>query len=104
MKRILTVLMMLSLFLPVPYAQAEETQSPLRIKLTVGEAVLYAALEDNSASRSLLAQLPLSLSFSDYNGTEKIAYPDEALDVSDAPDSCDPDVGTLGFVIAVHLC
>ena len=97
MKRILTVLMMLSLFLSVSLAQAEEMQNPLRVKLTIGEAVLYATLEDNSASRSLLAQLPLSLSFSDYNGTEKIAYPDEVLDVSDAPDSCDPDVGTLAY-------
>lgn len=97
MKRILTALMLLSLFLSVPLAQAEETQNPKRIKLTIGDAVLYATLEDNSASRSLLAQLPMSLSFSDYNGTEKIAYPDEALDGSDAPDNCDPDVGTLAY-------
>ncbi len=96
MKRILTVLMM-SLFLSVPFAQAGETQNTLRVKLTFGETVLYATLEDNSASRSLLAQLPLSLNFSDYNGTEKIAYPDEALDVSDAPDSCNPDIGTLAY-------
>lgn len=97
MKRILIVLMLLSFIFSVPCAQAEETLCPLRVKLTVGDTVLYATLQDNSASRSLLAQLPMSLSFSDYNSTEKIAYPDKSLDVSDAPDSCDPDIGTLAY-------
>lgn len=97
MKRILIALMMLTLFFSASCTQAEETHSPLRVKLTVGSKVLYATLEDNSASRSLLAQLPMSLNFSDYNGTEKIAYPDEPLDVSDAPGSCDPDTGTLAY-------
>lgn len=97
MKRVLVAMMMLTLFFSVSCAQAEETQNPLRVKLTAGDKVLYATLADNSASRSLLAQLPMSLHFSDYNGTEKIAYPDEPLDVSDAPDSCDPDTGTLAY-------
>ncbi len=41
--------------------------------------------------------LPLTLSFEDYNGVEKIAYSAEALDTSDAPGSCDPDIGTLAL-------
>ena len=52
---------------------------------------------DNSAGMDLLSRLPLSLEFSDYNNTEKIAYlPDgEELDTSDAPSSCDPAVGDI---------
>ena len=40
MKRVLVALMMLTLFLSVSCAQAEETQSPLRVKLTAGDKVL----------------------------------------------------------------
>ena len=68
-----------------------------RIRLTVDEQTLYAVLEDNSASRSLLSQLPMTLTFEDYNSTEKIAYPAHELDTSDALDNCDPDVGTLAY-------
>ena len=37
----------------------------------------------------------MELNFSDYNGTEKIAYPPEALPTEGEPDGCDPDVGDL---------
>ena len=35
------------------------------------------------------------LNFSDYNGTEKIAYSPEALPTEGEPDCCAPDVGDL---------
>lgn len=80
---------------------AEETdltaQNRPCIRLTMEDATLYILLEENSASRSLLAQLPMTLTFEDYNATEKIAYPEEALDTSDAPDRCDPEIGTLAY-------
>ena len=74
---------------------ASAGESSLKIKLTVstagGEKEVYATLYDNSVS-------PLTLEFSDYNRTEKIARlspgsPD--WDTSDAPDSCDPAPGVL---------
>lgn len=80
--------------LNVPFA--DNNIPALRMTFEDG-ASIAVTLEDNSASRSLIAQLPLTLTFSDYSGTEKIAYPPEALDVSDAPLSCDPDVGTLAY-------
>lgn len=67
------------------------------LQLSVEGGSLTLTLEDNSAARSLLSQLPLTLTFEDYNGTEKIAYLPEELDLSDAPASCDPDVGTLAY-------
>ena len=76
---------------------ASTGESPFKIKLTVsttgGEKAVYATLYDNSVSRDLLSRLPLTLEFSDYNRTEKIARlpPDSPdWDTSDAPDSCDP--------------
>ncbi|MDD3409591.1 MAG: cyclophilin-like fold protein [Eubacteriales bacterium] len=83
--------------LPFSMGQTNKTAEALRIRLTIGDNVLYATLEDNSAARSLYAMLPLTLSFEDYNGVEKIAYPAEALDTSDAPGSCDPAIGTLAL-------
>lgn len=69
----------------------------MRVRITMGESTFSLVLLDNSASRSLYEQLPLTLSFSDYNSTEKIAYPPEKLDASDAPNNCDPEVGTLAY-------
>lgn len=77
-------------------------ENPLKIKLTVGttggEKEVYATLYDNSVSRDLLSRLPLTLEFSDYNRTEKIARlpaGSPGWDTSDAPDSCDPAPGDL---------
>lgn len=83
--------------LAFPIGLTAEADAAQRIRLTVGNDVLFATLEDNSAARSLYAILPLTLAFEDYNGVEKIAYPADVLDTSDAPDSCDPVEGTLAL-------
>ena len=72
------------------------------IYLTFGNETVTATLYDNATSRDLVTRLPLTLSFSDYNNTEKIAYlPSDsvALDTSDAPDSHTPTVGDLTVYI-----
>ena len=81
---------------------ASTGESQLKIKLTVatagGKKEVYATLYDNSVSRDLLSRLPLTLEFSDYNRTEKIARlspGSPGWDTSDAPDSCDPAPGDL---------
>ena len=69
-----------------------------RISFTIGGETVYATLFDNSVARDLVSRLPLTLDFSDYNGTEKIAYlPDgsEDCDLSDAPTSCTPSAGDI---------
>ena len=97
MKRWLSPLLAALLLLTSDGAVAQGDEPSLRIRLTAGETVLYATLEDNSASRDLLSRLPLSLDWQDYNATEKIAYPEAPLELSDALDNCDPDVGTLAY-------
>lgn len=71
-----------------------------RLSFTVGGETVYATLYDNSVARGLVSRLPLTLEFSDYNGTEKIAYlPDgsEDWDLSDAPTSCTPSAGDIAM-------
>ena len=69
-----------------------------RIQMTFDGQTIYGSLGDNSVSRDLVSRLPLTLDFTDFNGTEKIAYlPNgaEPWDTSDAPDSCTPQAGDI---------
>lgn len=82
----------------------ENTNSPAengtRIRFDFDGQTVYGTLDDNSASRDLISRLPLTLTFSDYSDTEKIAYlPDgsAAWDTSDAPDSCTPVAGDIAI-------
>lgn len=72
--------------------------SGTRIKMNFDGQTVYGTLDDNSVSRDLVSRLPLTLTFSDYNSTEKTAYLPEgspAWDTSDAPDSCTPAAGDI---------
>ena len=51
-----------------------ETEALGRVRFSIGEEVVYATVYDNSLGRDFMSRLPLTLEFSDYNGTEKIAY------------------------------
>ena len=68
-----------------------------RIRFLVGENEIVVRLEDNPAAESLYTMLPMELNFEDYNNTEKIVYPDEALTIDGAPDHCTPQRGDLCF-------
>lgn len=49
-----------------------------------GQEILYE-LNDSLAAKALLEQLPLTVEIKDFSTNEKIFYPPEGLDVSDAP-------------------
>lgn len=68
-----------------------------RIKLTFGDKEVIATMYDNPTSRDLLAQLPLTLTFKDFAGAEKIAYPPKVLSTEDAPPGADPKLGDLAL-------
>ena len=61
----------------------------IRFLLDDGSEIIVA-LHDNPAADALYEMLPLELSFEDFNGTEKIAYPPDELPTDGSPDSCDP--------------
>ncbi len=98
MKKKLTLLLAL-LCGALPAMAEEAREAGARLTMTVAGMEYAITLEDNAAARSLLAQLPLTLTFEDFNGTEKIAYPPEGLDIADAPTRCDPVVGTLAYYV-----
>lgn len=69
-----------------------------RIKFEFDDKTTYASLLDNSVTRDLISRLPLNLSFSDYNNTEKIAYlpkNQSKLDTSSCPNKTTPQKGDI---------
>lgn len=75
----------------------DSSTQPVKIKLTVNNETATVTLLDHDAARDFAAMLPLTLTFKDYNNTEKIATLPNELDIGNAPTSCDPDVGTFAY-------
>ncbi|MEU6443142.1 cyclophilin-like fold protein [Streptomyces sp. NPDC047046] len=79
-----------------PSASADEQEgTPIRIR--IGDQTLDATVWDNATGRALLEQLPLTLSFKDLNGEEKVGHVDHQLTMNGMPDGDDPQVGDLGY-------
>ena len=64
-------------------ALAEEGTA-MQMLITDGEHEIIFALNDTPAAQSLYAQLPLEIEVDNYGGNEKIFYPPEKLDGTDA--------------------
>jgi hypothetical protein len=88
-------------------ARTQETMSPgpsrepplgeTPIKVTFGDAVLTARLADNATARDLADQLPLTLTFKDFNKVEKIAKLPRPLSMQGVPEGDDPDIRDIGY-------
>ncbi|WP_129287462.1 cyclophilin-like fold protein [Streptomyces sp. GZWMJZ-114] len=79
-----------------PSSSADEQEgTPIRIR--IGDQTLNATVWDNPTGRALLDQLPLTLSFEDLNGEEKVGHLDRELTMDGMPDGDDPQVGDLGY-------
>ena len=77
---------------------AEENMANARIKLTVnGNEEVFVKLEDNVASGEFLEMLPLTLTFEDFNNTEKIANIPSELNVDGLPSGYTPKSGDLAY-------
>ena len=80
-------------------ASSEETpEAPagaLSLKMTVGGQTITATMEDNAAARDLMSRLPFEVTLTDYNRTEKIFYPDPALDIEGVVRGCTPEAGDI---------
>ena len=68
-----------------------------RIKLTVNENEIFVRLDDNVASREFLEMLPLTLTFEDFNNTEKIATLPSELSTEGLPFGYTPEVGDFSY-------
>ena len=57
----------------------------MNIRITAGQIELLGTLEDNPTARDFAALLPVTLTLSDFAGTEKISDLPRRLDTADAP-------------------
>lgn len=67
------------------------------ILFTFGDTTVAGTLWNNAASASLIAQMPLELSFSDFGGQEKIATLPERLSLDGMPSGSAAEPGTIGY-------
>jgi hypothetical protein len=63
----------------------------------IGDTVLTGRLWDNATARDLIAQLPLTLTFSDYGGQEKLASLPRKLSMDGVPPGDDPLPGDFTY-------
>ena len=76
----------------------EETLKNTRIKLTVnGNEEVFITLDDNQASRDFSEMLPLTLTFEDFNNTEKIATLPNELSTEGQPSGYTPKTGDFAY-------
>jgi hypothetical protein len=69
----------------------------MRIRMNVEGKALAATLEDNATTREFAALLPLTLTLTDYNATEKISDLPKRLSTKGAPPGSDPAVGDISY-------
>jgi hypothetical protein len=67
------------------------------ITLTIGDQAVTGTLHDNPAANALARQLPLTLTFEDYNAVEKIAPLASPPSMDGMPRGADPDIGDIGL-------
>lgn len=79
--------------MPTNQPAAGETQ----IRVIIGNTVLTGRLWDNATARDLIAQLPLTLTFSDFNSLEKIAPLPRKLSTEGVPAGDDPLPRDIGY-------
>ena len=83
---------------PIPTTQTPEASvSETSITITVEETTITANLHPSAATSSLLAQLPLELSFQDFGGQEKIARLPAPLELAGMPAGSSAEPGTIGY-------
>ena len=79
------------------FTLATKRESPMKIRLSAGNTVLTATMLDNETTRDFMSLLPLTVTFKDYAGTEKITYLPRRLFTQGAPAGPDPSVGDIAY-------
>ena len=79
----------------VPDSQPSSGET--QIQVTIGDTVLTGRLWDNATARDLIAQLPLTLTFRDFNELEKISQLPRKLSMDGVPAGDDPFPRDIGY-------
>ena len=75
--------------------QRATSETPIRV--IIEDTVLPGRLWDNATARDLMAQLPLTLTFRDFNSVEKIAQLPRKLSMDGVPAGDDPFPRDIGY-------
>jgi hypothetical protein len=67
------------------------------VRITVASQTITAQLADNATAQDLGGQLPLSLTFRDFNRVEKVAELPRPLTMDGVPAGDDPDINDIGY-------
>jgi hypothetical protein len=76
---------------------ATEEPDVTTMRITVDNRSINAQLADNPTARDLRDQLPLTLTFRDFNQLEKIADLPRSLTTEGVPDGDDPEIADIGY-------
>jgi hypothetical protein len=79
------------------FSLAAMKESHMKIRISIGNSVLTASMLDNETSRDFMSLLPLTVTFKDYAGTEKITYLPRQLSTKGAPAGTNPSVGDIAY-------
>ncbi|CAG7651851.1 hypothetical protein PAESOLCIP111_06406 [Paenibacillus solanacearum] len=83
---------------PAAPSDAEHNRAKeVRIKLTFNNEEFIVKMVDHPTSRDFLSRLPLTLTFKEFGGFEKLSVLDEGLSTESAPPGDDPEVGDFGY-------
>jgi Uncharacterized conserved protein len=73
----------------------EANSKNTKIKIRIMDKELIAVMEDNPTTKDFLNMLPLTMSFKDFSGAEKISYPPNKLSTEKAPEGYTPKKGDI---------
>lgn len=71
----------------------------VELEMEVGGRTYAVTLADHPGTASLMAQLPITVTFEDYGANERIAYLKTPLATDGAPTSTKPKVGDITYYI-----
>lgn len=91
------VLVLISVSIMIHAQPGSDMKKEYKLKITVGETVVWATLEDNPTSRDFIKLLPFTIDMRDYKNTEKIFDPPKKLSTNGAPSGTNPDVGDITY-------
>ncbi|WP_238808411.1 cyclophilin-like fold protein [Paenibacillus sp. EKM212P] len=69
----------------------------IKIKLIFNNEEVMVSMYDNPTSQDFLQKLPMTITFEDYAGTEKISRLEKRLSIEAAPSGIDPSVGDFTY-------
>lgn len=75
----------------------DSDSSAERIILTFNNEEIIVKMYENPTSKEFLTQLPLTLTFEDFGGFEKLSFPPESLTTEAAPSGYKPSRGDFSY-------